>query len=366
MSCHQLSLSFSSGQFLHCSIRVQIAFWCSFVESEDYVLYCCCFSSRNDYSFPWNSLRSFAISMHSHYIWKLKEDMQMIRIVPTAQKRSQNSVSSGTWEHMINENFLHWERLLQSLASKTSRLYAPEPYYELRAKQTGKVGFRVSYACTSLAYWTAQLPAFFLFTFLHQYIHIQKQKLGSIVCSVDQILRKQHSLQPLRGIAWVNTGELVPVDITLRKNWRKQGLGVNLLPLMDLHLHIPLCLTYQRKFSLCKQLRSTGGNAVFWAAQDTSCTQAEPADFNWTPHTAASESSGFCAYEYKTACYDPDGINRVFALFLIVRSSFFNSSKDDLQTKSLGVKAVVLFVQQLAQQDPRPQMASKATSILSC
>jgi len=60
-----------------------------------------------------------------------KEDTQMIRTVPTAQKRSQNSVSSGAWKHMINENFLHWERLLQSLASKTSRLYAPEPYYEL-------------------------------------------------------------------------------------------------------------------------------------------------------------------------------------------------------------------------------------------
>lgn len=29
--------------------------------------------------------------------------MQMIRTVPTAQKRSQNSISSGAWKHMINE-----------------------------------------------------------------------------------------------------------------------------------------------------------------------------------------------------------------------------------------------------------------------
>jgi len=68
----------------------------------------------------------------------------------------------------------------------------------------------------------------------------------------------------------------------------------------------------------------------------SSCTQAEPADFNQTLHTAASESSAFCAYKYKTACCDPDGTNRVFSLFLIVRSSFSNSSKDDLQPKSLG------------------------------
>lgn len=114
-----------------------------------------------------------------------------------------------------------------------------------------EVGFRIPYACTLLAYWTAWLPAFFLFTFPHQYIPIQKQELSSAARSVDQILRKQLSLQPLRGIAWVNTGELVPVDITPHKNWCKQGLEVNLLPLMDLHLHIPLCLTYQRKFSLC-------------------------------------------------------------------------------------------------------------------
>lgn len=76
----------------------------------------------------------------------------MIRTVPTAHKGSQNSVSSGAWEHMINENFLHWERFLQSLASKTSRLYTPEPYYELREQQTGEVGCRVTHACTLLAY----------------------------------------------------------------------------------------------------------------------------------------------------------------------------------------------------------------------
>lgn len=100
--------------------------------------------------------------------------MQVIRTVPTAQTRSQNNVSSGAWEHMINENFLHWERFLQSLASKTRRLYTPEPYYELWTKQTGEVGLRISYACTSLAYWTTQLPPIFLFTFSHQYIHIKK------------------------------------------------------------------------------------------------------------------------------------------------------------------------------------------------
>lgn len=107
-----------------------------------------------------------------------------------------------------------------------------------------------------------------------------------------------------------------------------------------------------------------GGREAFWAAQDTSWTQEEPADFNQTPHTAASESSGFCAYEYKTACCDPDGINRVFSLFLIVRSSFLNSSKDDLQTKPLGGQGSCFVCTALAQQDPRPQVASKATSTL--
>lgn len=68
MSCHQLSLSLSSGQFLHYTVCAQITFWCSFVESDNCVLYCCCFSRRNDYSFPRNTLRSFAISMCSCYI----------------------------------------------------------------------------------------------------------------------------------------------------------------------------------------------------------------------------------------------------------------------------------------------------------
>lgn len=165
--------------------------------------------------------------MRSHCIWKL-EDMQMITTVRTAQKRSQNSTSSGAWEHMINENFLHWERLLQPLASKTSRLCTPEPYYEIWAKQTGEVGLRILclyVTCMLLAYWTAWLPVFLLFTFLHQYIHIQNQKLGSVACSMDQILREQLALQLLRGIAWVNTGELLSVDITPYRNWCKKELG---------------------------------------------------------------------------------------------------------------------------------------------
>lgn len=43
------------------------------------------------------------------------------------KSKSQNSISSGAWEYMINESFVHWERLLQSLASKACRLYTPEP-----------------------------------------------------------------------------------------------------------------------------------------------------------------------------------------------------------------------------------------------
>lgn len=105
---------------------------------------------------------------------------------------------------------------------------------------------------------------------------------------------------------------------------------------MYLHMPTPLRLSSQRKFSLGQSLGRVEGSVVFWSAQGTSCTQAEPADFNQTPHTAASESSGFCAYEHKTSCCDPDGINRVVSLFLIVRSSLFNSSKDDLQIKPLG------------------------------
>lgn len=95
-------------------------------------------------------------------------------------------------------------------------------------------------------------------------------------------------------------------------------------------------LSSQRKFSLGQGSGGWEGSVVFWAAQGTSCTQAEPADSDQTPHTAASESSGFCACEHKTSCCDPDGINRVVSLFLIVRSSLFNSSKDDLQIKPLG------------------------------
>lgn len=129
MSCHQLSLSFSSGQFPHCSIHAQIVFWCSSVEFDNYVLYCCCFSRRNDYSFPWNSLRSFAIPMHSHCIWKLEKDMQMIRT-----KTASLLVLGSTWLMRTSST---GKGSCSLWPQKLARVYSPEPYYELWAKQTG-------------------------------------------------------------------------------------------------------------------------------------------------------------------------------------------------------------------------------------
>lgn len=278
--------------------------------------------------------------MRSHYMWKLAEEMQMIRTVPTAQTRSQNSVSPGAWEHVINENFLHWERLLQSLASKSSGLYTPEPCHELWAKQTREVSLRVSYACVLLAPWTSCLLHSFcsplhidIFTFENsswaaQPVAQPKTSGWSLPPASESCLNKHWRTGPCRHYTdW---------KLKQAEAGGLQESELCLLPLLDLNLHTPPCLTYQGKLSVCETLCIRAGSTVFWAAWALSCTQAEPADINWTPHMAASDSSAFCAYEYKTTCCDPDGINRVFSLFRILRSSFSYYSKDDLQTKSPG------------------------------
>jgi len=41
----------------------------------------------------------------------LRRTCKWFRTVPTAQRRSQSSVSPGAWQHVINEDLLHWETL---------------------------------------------------------------------------------------------------------------------------------------------------------------------------------------------------------------------------------------------------------------